>query len=328
MRAQALEARVLALVEKVLGGSSVEDSLVECKADWPGEEKARQLAGHANSSQGEPIIWIIGLDEKAHRVSSRDPGIDLAIWWDKIRARFDEGIAPNMVQSLVVPVGEGTSVLALAFETDRAPYVVKALTGNVERDVPVRKGTATRSANRSDLIRMLTPVMRLPEVSVVHASGNVRRFEGGATAHERLEIGFAISLFLYSPGDGATVFPKHLMRGEIELSDKSSAVRIIEVAPYYHGMSKEERSNQPRYGVLYYNDAAFLVGAGELQLRVQAKLDPLEDFGIEDYGKANLTLSLPVAGSSRPLRVSVELHKSMSRFPTVMGIEEIISWSF
>jgi hypothetical protein len=61
METQILEARVIAIAQAALGGHQVEDDRVELKAEWPPAEHktARQIAGHANASGGEPLLWII-----------------------------------------------------------------------------------------------------------------------------------------------------------------------------------------------------------------------------------------------------------------------------
>jgi hypothetical protein len=93
---------------------------------------------------------------------------DLGIWWGQVTAQFDE-VAPAMSDILVHLPGGGT-VVALCFETDRAPYVVKNPDGGrVQREVPWREGTALRSAKRSDLVRVLLPAQAAPRLDVVSA---------------------------------------------------------------------------------------------------------------------------------------------------------------
>jgi hypothetical protein len=72
------------------------------------------------------------------------------------------------------------TLVALCFETDRAPYVVlNADFGTVrgdpaKREVPWREGNSTRSAKRQELLRLLAPTVRLPEVEILSAGANVR----------------------------------------------------------------------------------------------------------------------------------------------------------
>jgi len=67
-----LEERVLSIVELVLNGRTVEDDRVELKAEWPEDhyKAARHIAGLANASRGEDVLWIVGLDETTGVVDS------------------------------------------------------------------------------------------------------------------------------------------------------------------------------------------------------------------------------------------------------------------
>jgi hypothetical protein len=174
MRRVEVEAWVLDIADRVKTGQHIEDSRVELKADWPDAVKsARRIAGHANSSRGDDVLWIVGLDE-ARGVQGVAAG-DTAAWWGTVRAQFDQG-EPRM-QDFVVPY-DGLTLVALLFETDAAPFVVRNAVygqqgaGSVEREVPWRDGTAVRSARRSDLIRLLVPKLHVPELEVLSARVN------------------------------------------------------------------------------------------------------------------------------------------------------------
>ena len=83
---------------------------------------------------------------------------NLADWWPQVEAQFD-GPTPQ-VRDLLVD-WKGKTTVALYFETDRFPYVVKNPTGGpFQRDVPWREGTAVRSATHSDLVLLLSPLQR------------------------------------------------------------------------------------------------------------------------------------------------------------------------
>ena len=57
---------------------------------------------------------------------------------------------------------------ALYFETDRAPFVVKNQEGGtIQREVPWREATGVKSATRSQLLRLLSPLQRLPSLEVI-----------------------------------------------------------------------------------------------------------------------------------------------------------------
>jgi len=173
LRPQQLEMRALQLVDLVLAGRRIEDDLVECKGQWPDPQKrssARQLAGHANKARDEPILWIIGLDEKAHTLTS-PASIEVADWWASISSCFDPP-ALELEHHLVVPVDEHQAVTALRFLTDRSPYVIKGggQDGTLHREVPIRDGTGTRSARRDELLRLLLPAVGAPSAQLLSAN--------------------------------------------------------------------------------------------------------------------------------------------------------------
>jgi hypothetical protein len=166
MRRAELEAWVLEVLERVEQGKPVEDSRVELKREWPDPERAaRRIAGHANAARGEPILWIIGADEQGERVTGA-PREELANWWPRVEHGF-ESVAPSLTD-LSVPRGDRV-VVALLFDTTRAPYVIRVLGGTPEYEVPWREATRVRSARREDLLRLLLPATRAPTVEVLSA---------------------------------------------------------------------------------------------------------------------------------------------------------------
>lgn len=162
-----MEARVVSIAESVFAGRKVEDDRVELKGIWPTDiyKTARQIAGQANASRGEPILWIIGLDEGNRTVVDSDDA-ELANWWPQVRKWFD-GEVPDLTV-LSVQVGVGQRVTALRFDTSRAPYVVSTEKGGrVEREVPWRVGNSTRTAHRHELLASLVAEATVPELELV-----------------------------------------------------------------------------------------------------------------------------------------------------------------
>src|SRR5262249_4597625 len=143
----------------------IEDSRVELKAKWPDEpaKAARRIAGHANAARGEHILWLIGVDE-VNGVSGADHQ-EMADWLAGVSKQFD-GLAPRCYD-LNVPTKNGKTVVALLFETNRAPFVVKnpyygrRKDDPISLEVPWREGTKVRSAARSDLMLLLSDVLPL-----------------------------------------------------------------------------------------------------------------------------------------------------------------------
>jgi len=222
-----LEVRVRDMVEQVQAQRLPEDDFVELKADWIEPPRAaRRLAAHANTARGEPILWLIGLDEKKGVVATtrQEP----SEWLSQVEKFFD-GPAPRLVMHRILPFNSG-SVTALLFATDEGPYVVtdgvSGKAGTFSREVPWRDGVRTRSAHRADLLRLLVPLQRLPLLDVV--GGHVRvwreqdggrkraaRVPGTDEAHNilyRIELGVFVTPWNLK----RICFPYHQVRVEIE----------------------------------------------------------------------------------------------------------------
>lgn len=172
MRAHEIEDWTLKVIEQVKSGQPNEDYRVELKRQWPDAQKAaRRIAGHANAAYGEPILWLIGVDEEKGVVGVNNE--ELTNWSAQMRAEFD-GLAPQILRDLNVPV-EGETVVALLFDTDRAPYLVRNPVygqvngGSVQLEVPWREVTSTRTASRSELLRILSPIQKTPIFELLNA---------------------------------------------------------------------------------------------------------------------------------------------------------------
>jgi hypothetical protein len=186
MRAHEIEDWTLRVIEQVESGQPNEDYRVELKAQWPNVKKAaRHIAGHANAAHGEPILWLIGVDEEKGVVGVNNE--ELANWSAQVRAEFD-GIAPQILRDLNVPVKRET-VVALLFDTNRAPYLVKNPAygqpngGPVQLEVPWREARSIRTASRSDLLRILSPIQRAPSFELLNAWLKVYPELGGLNAY-------------------------------------------------------------------------------------------------------------------------------------------------
>jgi hypothetical protein len=210
-----IEAWALRIVDQVARSEVPEDASVELKADWPEAAKAaRRIAGHANAARGAEIMWIIGLNEK-QGVTTRS-AVELADWWAQVSARFDE-VVPAMLD-VIVPVGDEQTVVALCFDTDRAPYVVKSGT-NPEREVPWREGTSVRAARRSDLVRVLVATQGMPAVQIVDAA--LHAYTANNPDAAQLPAGslrwrFEATLYFTAAQGAYVVFPFRLLGIELQ----------------------------------------------------------------------------------------------------------------
>lgn len=211
--------RVIDCVKKSLPN---EDFLVELKREWIEPEKAaRRIAGHGNSARGENILWLIGVDEEKGVIGASDN--DLASWYPAVESCFNE-IAPRMI-SLNIPI-DGTTVVALLFETDRAPYVIKNSAygktggGSTEFEVPWREGTGLRTARRSDLIRLIAPLELLPEIEILDISLTARiGGESSSTGnHYPDQLSLTTELYIVPKNRQRVVIPFHRCQVEFEIS--------------------------------------------------------------------------------------------------------------
>lgn len=202
MRNHEIESWALRILDRVKLGQPIdEDDRVELKSDWKDSERiARQLAGHANAARGEPILWLIGVDEKGRNIPGVDP-LEFSSWYNAIKAKFNE-LAPEPI-IINIPFN-GVMVAALYFETDRGPYVVDiSKDGTIRREVPWREATGTNSATRSQLLRLLSPLQKLPNFEVVNSYFNVDK------NGDDQSLTFSCKLFLTQPYEQQTTIPSH-----------------------------------------------------------------------------------------------------------------------
>jgi hypothetical protein len=320
-----LEATVLDLVTAVIAGTRIEDDLVECKRTWPEVSKARQLAGAANSAHGSPLLLIIGLDEDARKIVSPDD-TDPATWWARMSARFDQEVAPTLVRHLRIPVGEGNSVIALLFETDRAPYVVKNFSGgSPEREIPVRGATGTRSAHRTELLRMLAPTILTPRTTIIDAQIFCKRHDPEPYRPEQLRFTGYVLLYLeHTQGVVATI-PVHQISAH--LAADQLEVPLILGLPEYLGDGAPEPP--PRWGVSVEHNQIVCTAPGFVQLRVggEAPLSVQDPMSITS--RVDITISLGVIGAMSPIRLSATLAKwdRQGRGYSEPGIVEVGYWT-
>ena len=226
-----IESWALRIVKQVTSRQPNEDSLVELKRDVPDDfpRTARHIAALINSSSSNHVLWIIGVDEKNYSV----PGVgafEMSEWWNKVATQFDE-VSPS-VQNISVNVG-GPIVIALAFQTDRIPLVVKnPAGGRITREVPYRIGNRTDSARRSDLIRLLVPAVKMPNFEILEASF-------GALRHQKDYFNASASMMLYVlPQDrDRIVFPHHKISFSVEQNGRPVWENTVVEFHAYRGIS-------------------------------------------------------------------------------------------
>ncbi len=207
MRKQEIELWALNILERVKAKKPTEDDYAELKGEWPdAKPAARRIAGHANAARGEPIIWLIGVDEKEGVVKGANIE-ELSNWWSKVKSRFD-GPPPELT-SVVVPDGE-VSIVALSFDTSNSPYVVKSEdgAGGIQREVPWREATSVRSANRGDLLKLLIPIHKAPLLEALRAElhPEIDEKSSGVRVIKWL---LNVTLYIMPISNERAVMPKH-----------------------------------------------------------------------------------------------------------------------
>jgi hypothetical protein len=212
MRKTDIEYWAINVIERVENQQSVEDARVELKSDWIDPIKAaRRIAGHANAAHAEPILWLFGVDEKEGAKGIEN--IDLARWFDQIKSQFD-GISPEST-SIIVP-WKNISILAIIFETDRAPYVIKnPAGGSIQYEVPWRDSTSVRSANRSELLTILVPLQRIPLIEIITGKLIARKQTNNIGWYWVLEL----HLYVASVLQNIIAIPFHHCSATLEMSN-------------------------------------------------------------------------------------------------------------
>lgn len=222
MKATDLEHKVRRIISAVKTGQPVEDTLIELKSEWSKDSHraARRIAAHANAAHGESITWVFGVDEKGKIVTGVDE-IEMANWVQSVGKHFD-GLAPALITHTNIRI-EDKTIVALHFETSRsAPFVIK---NGQNLEVPWREGTLTRSAKREELLSILLPIVKTPNIEIRSAELNfgVRRGShitslGG---HSEESHAWTIKATLYiEPKRPETIFIPHKnCRARFEVSD-------------------------------------------------------------------------------------------------------------
>jgi hypothetical protein len=119
---------------------------------------------------------------------------------------------------LNIPV-EDKTVVALYFETDRAPFVVKVPQGGaVEREVPWREGTRVLSAKRAELLQILVPRTSNPEVEILDC---LLRATGAGEETPRWFL--EVLLYLVPRREERLVFPFHRCKQALSFRPATSA---------------------------------------------------------------------------------------------------------
>jgi hypothetical protein len=334
MRVHEIEDWALRVIEQVESGQPNEDYRVELKAQWPDAKRAaRQIAGHANAAHGEPILWLIGVDEEKGVVGVNNE--ELANWSAQVRAEFDE-LAPQILKDLNVPV-KGKTVVALLFDTDRAPYLVKNPAyeqpsgGPVQLEVPWREARATRTASRSDLLRILSPIQRAPSFELLNAWLKVYP-ESGLSAHggrtysddpKNFTWELHMDFYVVPRTDARVVIPFHHCTAFFEIPERIPETQFesIVMEPLsslsHRGGNVTVRIDSVTIENTKYE--ALINGPGKIVLRGEVEIPKRQI----DCKKAEVRVSLLPVDSEHAISFRETLHK----VPSNVREHELACWS-
>jgi hypothetical protein len=311
-------------VHETLDAAQGEDAFVDLKSELPANHRkcARQIAALCNAARGDDAFWLVGVRGDKTVIGIAD--YDLQDWWPKVRRWFDE-VSPDMTD-LAIPRADGL-VLALCFSTDRAPFVVKSDGQAVEREVPWRDGTTTRSANRNEIMRMLAPVRRFPNLEVVSAMVVVRDNTKSPGIERPQLLGVdqrcchvALYTELFADTADAITFPVHRQSSQVCFSNWPNVVKLD---TSFSATGDPDAPARITPGALQLKQPCLVNVNGDAELWVSDH----EWNAIVGAHAADFQLDLSVVGSERTqiVRGAIELERPRVGYPRSQGG---IVWSF
>lgn len=301
MRPFQVEGWALDIMDRLTAGQPLEDSRVELKTEWPQDmnKAARRLGGHANAARGEPILWLIGADERSRQIVGAEYQ-EFPAWYSRISSEFD-GLAPSVLDINVPLPNLQKTLVALLFDTDRAPFVVRnprygVSSGEViAHEVPWREGTRVRSATRADLLRLLVPMTTLPEVELWRAELDALQFGGDEPG---ILWTLNINLYVVPGSQEPVVLPYHHSIARIAVPGYGDSIALQFYKPRIDA----------RPSVQYTDRETMISGAGELWLTARGSSDLPETAAAQmPQTPANITVTLRPIRSQAAVTVAASL---------------------
>jgi hypothetical protein len=289
MRALELETWVTRILDAAAAGHPSEDFRIEFKREWPDPVRAaRRLAGHANAALGDQILWLVGVDDSGIVVGSVNN--ERATWWPKVEGCFDEA-PPRLVKDMNIAHGSHT-VVALLFDTERAPFVVNAPPpgGTIQREIPWREGTQIRTARRQDIIRMVAPIVGLPTIDLVGGElVTIRNDMGDDSLH------LSATLFV-TPANRVLHVASTRFRAELAIPGREAALTLDEGADLRTADDHVDVEPTTAGALSFTAPGPMGVEAGAVVPRASIPDEPIA-----------LTLRIGVIGQARDVEIRAEL---------------------
>jgi hypothetical protein len=306
MRLIQIESWALEVIQRVELNQPNEDSRVELKREWIDPQKAaRQIAAQANASRGDPILWLIGIDQLKGIIGINHN--ELANWCANVFTNF-EGIAPNIID-MNIPY-KGKTIVALFIETDRAPFIVNNPLfgtqngGPIAYEVPWREGTSTRTATRSDLIRILMPIVDLPEVETL--SSQIKLGKRDSYIWElQMELYFIPSI------GNTIIIPFHRCLANAKLHPFENEINFekISLAPPYRYLSGQVGSGFKMDSLMASHTQSELILEGPSRVILKAESWFVEIPVNLDNSNLDVTVRLFTVHNDRSIIISHHLRK-------------------
>jgi hypothetical protein len=305
MRRHEIESWAYSVIERVRSGALNEDSRVELKREWiPAEKAARRLAAHANSALGEPILWLIGVDQKSGElIQSLN---DLATWWPSVTKHFD-GMPPEVVD-IALSV-DGKMIMALCFDTEQRPFVVKLKQDFLE--VPWRDGTRTRSATRSELIRLLSPVVDLPNFEILNANFVAKQTQPEPKSIWELTV--TLTIYVFPKKEGRVVFPFHRASCKVQIDSNAITFPHLQLDVLMRPDIAARGFGPPSATTQASTSELIVTGPGSFILRAQTTMEQLPAM----LDKASVRVTITPAGSE----VTAVFKMLLTKQPSATGSE-------
>lgn len=213
-------------------------------------------------------------------------------------------------------------MLALGFETDRRPYVLKLTGDKASREVPWREATRVRSANRWDLLRLLVPLSRRPILTVL--GGRLAAREVHSPSGNRKWRWYG-SVSVYVETVERLVLPDHLCAASLAMGGRrleldahcSTDRRAVVLADW-----PQVGESEPVGSLASVGDRQLLVDGPTPMAVVLSMETPFDESPVAPGARGRLEMRIGIAGMERP---TVRLDAALRPAPTNSG--EAAAWS-
>ncbi len=218
----------------------------------------------------------------------------------------------------MIPDSRPTVKLFAGRYTRQAPYMVKNLAGGaVTWEVPWRDGTRTRTARRSELLRVLAPLQLLPEVDLMEAVVGVRHETATDQQGGRQVMAWDLKAAAYfAPrGSADVVFPFHKAHARVAFKDSDLVLSFdtVDIGP----------EMEPHFVPIYFPYSSRMPKQepkpvrSEYILRSPARLVVIGSLWIEEINDlpsqgADVTARLGVVGTQQDAIISWDLERLSS----------------